>query len=97
MSRRRDGRLRWPTSAAYGAIAVGWAAPGRPVSPRPAIAWWLSASYGPSCPVPLGSVRVGGWGRGEQAEGAGALDGLGTPVHAELGEEVAYVCPDRMH
>jgi hypothetical protein len=33
MSRRRDGRRCWPTSAAYGAIAAGWGAPGRPASP----------------------------------------------------------------
>jgi hypothetical protein len=36
-------------------------------------------------------------GRGEQAEGAGPRDRLGATVRAELGEEVTYVRPDRMH
>jgi hypothetical protein len=44
------------------------------------------------------SLRAyGGWGWCEQAEGPGAGDGLGTTVRAELGEEVAYVGPDRVH
>ena len=95
MSRRRDGRLRWPTSAAYGAIAAGWAAPGRRHRGRPSHGGYLLVT---------GLVALfrwaqcaWGWRRGEQAEGAGTLDRLGTPVHAELGEEVAYVRPDRMH
>lgn len=37
----------------------------------------------------LGSVPS--WGGGEQAEGAGTLDGLPAPVHAELGVQVADV------
>ena len=41
------------------------------------------------------SGRAAGW--GEQAEGAGALDRLGATVRAELGEQVAYVRPDRVH
>src|SRR6201986_5609618 len=41
------------------------------------------------------SGRGAGWSR--QAEGAGARDRLGATVRAELGEEVAYVRPDRVH
>ena len=41
------------------------------------------------------SGRAAGW--SEQAEGAGAVDRLGAVVRAELGEEVAYVRPDRVH
>ena len=41
------------------------------------------------------SARAAGW--REQAEGAGSRDRLGATVHAELGEEVAYMCPDRVH
>ena len=41
------------------------------------------------------SARAAGW--REQAEGAGSRDRLGATVHAELGEEVAYVRPDRVH
>jgi len=33
----------------------------------------------------------------EQAEAAGALDRLGATVRAELGQEVAYVRPDRVN
>ena len=33
----------------------------------------------------------------EQGEGAGSRDRLGATVHAELGKEVTYVRPDRMH
>jgi hypothetical protein len=36
-------------------------------------------------------------GRGEQAEGAGALDGLAAAVHAELGVQVAHVGGDGVH
>ena len=36
-----------------------------------------------------------GW--SEHAEGAGSRDRLGATVRAELGEEVAYVRPDRVH
>ena len=53
-----------------------------------------------SCPAAPGrrqetSGRAAGW--SEQAEGAGARDRLGATVRAELGEEVAYVRPDRVH
>src|ERR1700733_7897631 len=41
------------------------------------------------------SGRAAGW--SEQVDTAGALDRLGATVHAELGEEVAYVRPDRVH
>src|SRR6476659_641955 len=41
------------------------------------------------------SGRVAGW--SGQAEGAGTRNGLRAAVRAELGEEVAYVRPDRMH
>jgi hypothetical protein len=41
------------------------------------------------------SGRAAGW--REQAEGAGSRDCLGAVVRAELGEEVAYVRPDRVH
>jgi hypothetical protein len=41
------------------------------------------------------SGRAAGW--SEQAEGAGSRDRLAAAVCAELGEEVPYVCPDRMH
>jgi hypothetical protein len=41
------------------------------------------------------SGRAAGW--GEQAEGMGSRDRLGATVRAELGEEVAYVRPDRVH
>ena len=41
------------------------------------------------------SGRAAGW--SEQGEGAGSCDRLGATVHAELGKEVAYVRPDRMH
>ena len=41
------------------------------------------------------SARAAGW--REQAEGAGSRDRLGATVHAELGEQVAYVRPDRVH
>jgi hypothetical protein len=40
---------------------------------------------------------VAGWGRREQAEGAGSRDGLGATVHAEFDEEVPYVGPDGVH
>src|ERR1700719_4691868 len=44
MSRKRDGRRCWPTSAAYGAIAAGWGAPGRPAfSPSAASPLWGDA------------------------------------------------------
>jgi hypothetical protein len=39
MSRRRDGRRCWPTSAAYGSIAAD-GAPGWPTSSRSATASW---------------------------------------------------------
>ena len=53
-----------------------------------------------SCSAGLGrrhetSGRAAGW--SEQAEGTGALDRLGATVRAELGEEVAYVRPDRVN
>jgi hypothetical protein len=41
------------------------------------------------------SGRAAGW--SDQAEGAGLRDRLGATVRAELGEEVAYVRPDRVH
>jgi len=41
------------------------------------------------------SGRAVGW--SEQAEGAGSRDRLGATVRAELGEQVAYVRPDRVH
>jgi hypothetical protein len=41
------------------------------------------------------SGRLAGW--REQAEDAGAVDRLGATVYAELGEEVTYMRPDRMH
>ena len=41
------------------------------------------------------SGRAAGW--SEQAEGAGPRDRLGATVRAELGEQVAYVRPDRVH
>jgi hypothetical protein len=41
------------------------------------------------------SGRAAGW--GEQAEAAGPRDRLGATVRAELGEEVTYVRPDRVH
>src|SRR6266567_8265642 len=41
------------------------------------------------------SGRAAGW--SEEAEGAGSRDRLGATVRAELGEEVAYVRPDRVH
>ena len=41
------------------------------------------------------SGRAAGW--SEQGEGAGTRDRLGATVHAELGKEVAYVRPDRVH
>jgi len=61
----------------------------------------VSCPTGPfSCPAAPGrrqetSGRAAGW--SEQAEGAGAVDRLGAVVRAELGEEVAYVRPDRVH
>src|SRR6185312_4414265 len=53
-----------------------------------------------SCPADPGkrretSARAAGW--REQAEGAGSRDRLAAAVHAELGEQVAYVRPDRVH
>jgi len=53
-----------------------------------------------SCSAGLGrrhetSGRAARW--SEQAEGTGALDRLGATVRAELGEEVAYVRPDRVN
>src|SRR4029077_4542898 len=75
---------------------------------QPAFAAALSsAEQSVSCPAdpfscsagpgrrPETSGRAAGW--SEQAEGAGSLDRLGATVHAEFGEEVAYVCPDRVH
>ena len=95
MSRRRDGRLRWPTSAAYGAIAAGWAAPGRRHRGRPSHGGYLLVT---------GLVALfrwaqcaWGWRRGEQAEGAGTLNGLRAAVRAELGDEVTYVRLSGVH
>src|SRR6201995_5846698 len=53
-----------------------------------------------SCPAGPGrdketSGRTAGW--GEQAERAGVRDRLAAAVRAELGEEVAYMRPDRVH
>jgi hypothetical protein len=62
---------------------------------------YVSRPAGPfSCPADPGrreetSGRAAGW--SEQAEGAGARDRLGATVRAELGEQVAYVRPDRVH
>ena len=41
------------------------------------------------------SGRAAGW--SEQAEGAGSRDRLAAAVRAELGEQVSYVRPDRVH
>jgi hypothetical protein len=62
---------------------------------------YVSRSAGPfSCSAGPGrreetSGRAAGW--SEQAEGAGPRDRLGATVRAELGEQVAYVRPDRVH
>ena len=53
-----------------------------------------------SCPAAPGrrqeiSGRAAGW--SEQAEAAGTRNGLRAAVRAELGEQVAYVRPDRVH
>src|ERR1700742_3609509 len=62
---------------------------------------YVSCPAGPcSCPAATGrdketSGRGAGW--GEQAEGAGVRDRLAAAVRAELGEQVAYVRPDRVH
>src|ERR1700759_3093654 len=57
-------------------------------------AYPFSCSAGPGR-RPETSRRAAGW--SEQAVGAGARDGLGATVHAELGKEVAYMRPDRVH
>jgi hypothetical protein len=62
---------------------------------------YVSCSAGPfSCSAGPGrrqetSGRTAGL--SEQAEVAGPRDRLGATVHAELGEQVAYVRPDRVH
>ena len=40
MSRRRDGRRCWPTSAAYGAIAAGWGAGPARVTAATTASWF---------------------------------------------------------
>jgi hypothetical protein len=87
----------WPTSAAYGAIAACWGAPGCLASSRrrPHRGYPLVLAKLPRTGEASG--RVAGWGWREQAEGAGAVDRLGAAVRAELGEEVTYMRPDRMH
>jgi len=50
MSRRRDGRQCWPTSAAYGVIATGWGAPGQPAGGYAACpARQTGARWRPTC------------------------------------------------
>jgi hypothetical protein len=55
---------------------------------------YVSCSAGPGRRQET-SGRAAGW--SEQAEGTGSRDRLGATVRAELGEEVAYVRPDRVH
>ena len=54
----------------------------------------FTCSAGP-CRRQETSGRAAGW--SEQAESAGTRNGLRAAVRAELGEQVAYVRPDRVH
>src|SRR2546430_15176400 len=97
MSRRRDGHACWPTSAAYGAIAADCGAGPAGVTAagdRIVVIHSVPAKL-PWSSEPQEARRDGGW--REQAEAAGVLDRLGGTVRAELGEEVAYMRPDRVH
>jgi hypothetical protein len=83
--------LTWPSCARQSAFAAALSSAEQyascPADP-------FSCSAGPGRRQET-SGRAAGW--SEQAEGAGSRDRLGATVRAELGEEVAYVRPDRVH